>query len=166
MRRGGGVEESPHKHRVSHLQRRDAFMERIDAIAGITDLRQICRDGRPQLSCVGVFLMGCATFVVRTKVATNAATMMEAGGNPSMVQTVGRPPDHLAANCRAKVFNASKLSPKISMLSEMSSSDTRLGAWCDFSGASRRSRGSNRGRLSLPIHVSSSFCLCAAIISH
>ena len=45
------------------------------------------------------------------------------------------------------------------------SSKTRCAAWYDFSGSSRRIRGSSRGRFSFPIHVSSSFCF-PAILFH
>lgn len=61
------------------------------------------------------------------------------------------------ANSPSSAFSASRLSPKISRLSNESLSLTRRTAWCERAGSSSKMRGSRRGRFSLPIHVSSSF---------
>src|SRR5690606_40376471 len=45
------------------------------------------------------------------------------------------------------------------ILSKLSLSDTRCLAWYDSAGSSSKMRGSSLGRLSLPVQVSSSFCL-------
>ncbi len=72
----------------------------------------------------------------------------------------------LPANSASRAFSASRLSPKISRLSKMSLSVTRCFAWQDFSGSSSKIRGSSLGRFSLPIQVSSSFCLLLMSASH
>jgi hypothetical protein len=63
------------------------------------------------------------------------------------------------ANSCSSAFSASRLSPKISRLSNRSSAETRRAAWYERAGSSSRIRGSSRGRSSFPTHVSSSRCL-------
>lgn len=65
---------------------------------------------------------------------------------------------HLAANSASSAFRANRLSPSIGRLSNRSSSDNRRFAWQLRGESSSNIRGSSRGRWSLPIQVSFSFC--------
>ena len=73
---------------------------------------------------------------------------------PSLPKIAGRPFPHTCGSV-SNDFNASRLSPWINMLSKISPS-LRVAAWWENFGSSIRIRGSRRGRISLPIQVSSS----------
>src|SRR4051812_40241893 len=65
----------------------------------------------------------------------------------------------LPANSCSNAFKARRLSPWIRQLSYILWSLLSFTAWYECSASSSKTRGSSRGRFSLPTHVSSSFCL-------
>src|SRR5688572_4751902 len=70
----------------------------------------------------------------------------------------------LPAYSCSRALRASRLSPKMSRLSNRSPSETLRAAWYDLLGSSSSMRGSSRGRFSLPIQVSSSLFLPFAMV--